>query len=133
MGKDSELAITLGQGKPVIVYVPEGEEYDVRARVFTSVHPLSLQVDQRTGNTNGIIVVRNANQCADVLYALSRGKLTTVAKRETEIDALSGQSSVFWVLREAVTGNGSLIRVVSGWHHLRTAFWSAYRPDLHIP
>lgn len=133
MGKDSELAITLGQGKPVIVYVPEGPEYDQRARVFQSVHPLSLQVDQRTGNTNGIIVARNADQCANVLYALAKGELRTEARREEEVDPLSGQRSVYWVLREAVTGNRSVIRVISGWHHLRTAFWTAYRPDLHIP
>lgn len=139
MGKDSELAITLGLGKPVIVYVPIGEneqereEYNKRARVFSSVHPLSLQVDQRTGNTNGIIVVRDSNQCADVLYALAKNQLRVTVNRETETDPLSGEKSIFWVLREDITGNRSVIRVATGWKHLRTAFWSAFRPDLHIP
>jgi hypothetical protein len=139
MGKDSELAITLGLGKPVIVYVPYGEngtervEYDRRARVFAEVHPLSLQVNQTTGNTNGIILVRDPNQCADVLYAIAKNQLKVTVNREIEHDPLSGETSIFWVLREAVTGNNGVIRVATGWKHLRTAFWSAFRPDLHIP
>lgn len=139
MGKDSELAITLGLGKPVIVYVPRGEsdedkkEYDKRARTFADVHPLSLQVDQKTGNSNGIIVVRDAQECADVLYALAKNKLKVEAERRTETDPLSGESSTCWVLREAITPQRSVIRVATGWRHLRTAFWSAFRPDLHIP
>jgi hypothetical protein len=139
IGKDSELAITLGLGKPVIVYVPYGENdadreaYDRRSRVFAEVHPLSLQVNQATGNTNGIILVRDANQCADVLYAIARNQLKVTISREVEPDPLSGETSIFWVLREAVTGNNSVIRVATGWRHLRTAFWSAFRPDLHIP
>lgn len=139
MGKDSELAITLGLGKPVIVYVPYGENdedreaYERRARVFADVHPLSLQVNQTTGNTNGIILVRDVNQCADVLYALAKNQLKVTISRECEPDMLSGETSIFWVLREAVTGNDSVVRVATGWKHLRTAFWSAFRPDLHIP
>ncbi len=139
MGKDSELAITLGLGKPVIVYVPYGDDdtdrqdYEKRARVFADVHPLSMQVNQTTGNTNGIILVRDANQCADVLYALAKNQLRVTISREVEPDPLSGETSIFWVLREAVTGNKSVIRVATGWKHLRTACWSAFRPDLHIP
>lgn len=139
MGKDSELAITLGLGKPVIVYVPYGDNdadraaYELRARVFAEVHPLSLQVNQITGNTNGITLVRDANQCADALYAIAKNQLKVTISREVEQDPLSGETSIFWVLREAVTGNNSVIRVASGWKHLRTAFWSAFRPDLHIP
>lgn len=139
MGKDSELAITLGLGHPVIVYVPYGdndkdrEAYERRATVFADVHPLSLQVNQTTGNTNGIILVRDANQCADVLYAIAKNQLKVTISRETEPDPLSGETSIFWVLREAITGNKSVIRVATGWKHLRTAFWSAFRPDLHIP
>jgi hypothetical protein len=139
MGKDSELAITLGLGKPVIVYVPYGDnaqdrrDYDRRARVFAEVHPLSLQVNQTTGNTNGIILVRDANQCADVLYAMAKNQLNVTVSREVEYDALSGETAIFWVLREDITENKSVIRVATGWKHLRAAFWSAFRPDLHIP
>ena len=139
MGKDSELAITLGLGKPVIVYVPRGESaedkvaYNRRARIFSDVHPLSLQVDQRTGNSNGIMLVRDANECANVLYAIAKNQLRVEVRREVEHDSLSGEATTNWVLREIVTPNRSVIRVATGWKHLRTAFWSAFRPDLHIP
>jgi hypothetical protein len=119
--------------------VPHGDNdadrqvYDKRARTFAEVHPLSLQVNQATGNTNGIIVVRDANQCADVLYAIAKNQLKVTVTREEEDDNLSGEKTIFWVLREAITGNNSVIRVATGWKHLRTAFWSAFRPDLHIP
>lgn len=140
MGKDSELAITLGLGKPVIVYVPRGEsdadkaEYDKRARIFAEVHPLSLQVDQQTGNSNGIMLVRDADECANVLYALAKNQLKRKVEvhRETEADPISGETTTYWVLRETLTPNRSVIRVATGWKHLRTAFWSAFRPDLHI-
>lgn len=139
MGKDSELAITLGLGKPVIVFVPRGESaedkaaYDKRARIFAEVHPLSLQVDQNTGNSNGIMLVRDANECANVLYAIAKNQLRVEVSREVETDALSGETTTNWVLREIMTPNRSVIRVATGWKHLRTAFWSAFRPDLNIP
>jgi hypothetical protein len=139
MGKDSELAITLGLGKPVIVFVPRGDNpadqaaYDKRARIFAEVHPLSLQVDQRTGNSNGIMLVRDANECANVLYAIAKNQLRVEVRREVEQDALSGEATTNWVLREIMTPSRSVIRVATGWKHLRTAFWSAFRPDLHIP
>jgi hypothetical protein len=103
MGKDSELAITLGLGKPVIVYVPYGDNetdrtsYERRARVFADVHPLSLQVNQMTGNTNGIILVRDANQCADALYAIAKNQLKVTVSREKDEDPLSGETSIYWV------------------------------------
>ncbi|WP_146158396.1 hypothetical protein [Enhygromyxa salina] len=139
MGKDSELAITLGLGKPVIVFVPRGNTpedrvaYDKRARIFADIHPLSLQVDQRTGNSNGIMLVRDANECANVLYAIAKNQLRVEVMRECEQDSLSGETTTNWVLRENMTPNHSVIRVATGWKHLRTAFWSAFRPDLHIP
>ena len=103
------------------------------AHGYLQVHPLSLQVNQTTGNTNGIILVRDANQCADVLYALAKNQLRVAVSREVEYDPLSGETAIYWVLREDVTENKSVIRVATGWKHLQAPFWSAFRPDLHIP
>lgn len=47
LGKDSELASTLAQGKPVIAYVPSPSEVDVRK----SVHDLSLLYGRSTVET----------------------------------------------------------------------------------
>jgi hypothetical protein len=56
MGKDSELAATLAQGKAVIVYVPEGAAFDRRADTFKLDHPLGLQIDHDTGVAHDILV-----------------------------------------------------------------------------
>ena len=44
-GKDSELAATIIQGKPAIVYVPNKPELDKRANIFKEFHPLGLQLE----------------------------------------------------------------------------------------
>lgn len=78
LGKDSELAATLAQGKAVIVYVPsdpkivtlaDGRQVDLdkRANTFRVGHPLGLQINVETGVAHGIIVVRTAAQCAQML------------------------------------------------------------------
>ena len=79
MGKDSELAATLAQGKPVIVYVSseprfvdvdtrkEPVDMDRRAKTFKDSHPLGLQIDAKTGVAHGIIVVRTPDECARML------------------------------------------------------------------
>jgi hypothetical protein len=36
--------------------------------VLKELHPLSMQVDLQSGVANGILVVRNAKQCAKLLY-----------------------------------------------------------------
>jgi Asp-tRNA(Asn)/Glu-tRNA(Gln) amidotransferase C subunit len=93
-GKDSELAATLAQGKPVIVYVPEASKYDdeissiedkkeraiafekrkqkldKRAQTFKEFHPLGLQVGLYDGVARGVIVVRRPNQCSKILKGI---------------------------------------------------------------
>lgn len=74
-GKDSELATMLQQGKPAIVYVPStsdlyAEDYNKRAELFKSLHPLSFQIDSSTGVTHGVIVVRSVDECVQVLASL---------------------------------------------------------------
>jgi len=74
-GKDSECAATLVQGNPVVVYVEETngnrkERLDRRAQRFRDIHPLGLQVCQQTGVANGVIVVRNPQDCRDVIRGL---------------------------------------------------------------
>jgi len=70
MGKDSELAATLAQGKPVIVFVPEGAALDRRAEAFRASHPLGLQIDHDSGVAHGVIVVRRPDQCASMLRSI---------------------------------------------------------------
>lgn len=114
LGKDSELAATLAQGKPAIVYVPEGAAYDTRAKKFKEDHPLGLQIDIRTGVAHGILVVRSVAECAEMLRK--------VLLRELEFDIIHQSGN--HLLRERKTG--SILRVASDDKHLTHAFWTYF-------
>jgi len=120
-GKDSELAATLCQGKPAIVYVPRdltdperGAKLDGRARVFQEFHPLGMQVGLQDGVARGVIVVRTPEQCSRILKEILCNSL--------EVDIRFEQHGI--VLRERETK--SVLRVMTGWAELAHSFWSNF-------
>jgi len=131
LGKDSELAATLAQGKPVIVYVPKGEislpcgtvgchrkvNYDKRAENFREDHPLGLQIAVKTGVAHGIMVVRSPEECARVL------RKVMLHEREFTIEHEKG----VFLLRE--TESKSVVRVVSDSPLLTHAFWTYFNEN----
>jgi hypothetical protein len=181
LGKDSELASTLAQGKPVIAFVPEvdeqyviglmaelrvsypGEEdgpillrqlrlfepeaawadplvrnwidepscidiksaterlqkkiaahYNKRADTLKQSHPLGIQVNLATGVANGVLVVRNVSQCAELVRR--------IITRTLEFDLAENEGYVF--LRERISG--CVFRVMTGDTMLSNAFWNFY-------
>jgi hypothetical protein len=188
LGKDSELATMLAQGKPVIAWIPEvkdadsyaaeliteskredaknslrvlkaylatvaqdkilskldllksgsedalareiaevsKEVFEKRAHQLLESHPLAMQVDLKTGVAHGVIVVRDEEQCADILYKL------LVRELEFELDELEPSEPEFacgdytktYVLKEKTTG--SPYRVVIGDEQLTNSFWNFY-------
>jgi hypothetical protein len=118
LGKDSELASTLAQGKPVIVFVPEGgESLDKRATIFRTDHPLGLQVDVRTGVAHGIIVVRSPSQCARLLRK--------VLTRRLAYDQIEHEDGTYKLVESETK---SVVRVVSDDEFLTHAFWTYFHP-----
>lgn len=115
MGKDSELAATLAQGKPVIVYVPQGPKLDKRADAFRLDHPLGLQIDHDTGVAHGILVARTPEHCAKLLRGILLNSLDLQIRHEGGLYLLEEQSS------------GCILRVVSGDALLTHAFWTYFR------
>jgi hypothetical protein len=126
LGKDSELAATLAQGKAVIVYVPsepkivtleDGRKIDMdkRANSFRVDHPLGLQINLQTGVAHGIIVVRTPEQCAQMLRKVILRERTFTIKHE------DGN----FLLEETETK--SILRVVSDDPFLTHAFWTYFR------
>ena len=126
LGKDSELAATLAQGKAVIVYVPSDSKtvtlqdgrivnLDKRADTFRGVHPLGLQIDIRTGVAHGIIVVRTPKQCAQML------RKVILRERDFTIRHEEGN----FLLEESVTK--SIVRVASDDPFLTHTFWTYFR------
>jgi len=109
-GKDSEVAATLAQGKSVIVYA----ETENRAKMFRVDHPLGLQIAINTGVAHGIIVVKTAKECAEMLRK--------VILQELEFDVVHEGGN--YKLREKTTG--SVVRVVSDDPYLTHSFWTYY-------
>jgi hypothetical protein len=187
-GKDSELAITLAQGKPVIAWVPNindvdkhctqlindaisenkdqpiiplrayyfalfpdhaandpklahtdnveiiakavsqllKDRFDTRAKILKEIHPLSLQVDLNTGVAHGVIVVRNADECANLLHKILHRQLEfDLEEVNPEYEEFArGDYAKTYVLRERQTG--SPYRIVVGDELLTNAFWNFY-------
>ncbi|SRR5712691_2107936 len=127
MGKDSELAATLAQGKPVIVYVASDPRFvevedrkkpvdmERRAKVFAVDHPLGLQIDAQTGVAHGIIVVRTMGECAKMLRKVLLHDLTFSIKHE---------GGNFLLVEEETK---SILRVVTDDSLLTHSFWSYFR------
>ncbi len=44
--------------------------FEKRADVMKSKHPLAMQIDLENGVSNGVLIVRNSNQCRELLYNL---------------------------------------------------------------
>jgi len=117
LGKDSELAATLAQGKPVIVYVPEGAEYDSRAETYRAAHPLGLQLALKSGVAHGIIVVRTVANCARLLKEVLLNELSFEIRHEEDN----------YLLVERHTQ--SVVRVVTDDPLLTHCFWSFFKVD----
>jgi hypothetical protein len=112
LGKDSELAATLAQGKAVIAYVPPG--LDQKAETLRVDHPLGLQIDINTGVAHGIIVVRSPEHCAKMLRKVLLRERTFTIRHE------NGN----FLLEETETH--SVLRVVSDDPYLTHAFWTFF-------
>lgn len=188
LGKDSELATTLAQGKPVIAWVPEvvdvdkyaceliadskressknplralmnyyaatfsdkilanldlltsesedviareiaklsKERFEERAHILLESHPLAMQVDINTGVAHGVIVVRKAEECADILYKVLHRELEFDLEElePSEREFACGDYTKTYVLKEKTTG--SPYRVVVGDEQLTNSFWNFY-------
>ena len=127
MGKDSELAATLAQGKPVIVYVQAEPRFvtvpgrqkqvdmETRAKTFMADHPLGLQISTKTGVAHGIIVVRTVEECAKMLRRVLLHDMKFSIKHEGGNFKLEEQETK------------SILRVVTDDPLLSHSFWAYFR------
>lgn len=182
LGKDSELASTLAQGKPVVAFIPEvTEEYfeqhllglkedklpaegearllldqlriyapdlawkdqnirewclnpeniditslkrlvfdkmkthfDNRARTLRDSHPLGIQINLDTGVSNGVLVVRSIDKCAELVRKILLQSL--------EFDLVETEHAL--ELREKISG--CIFRVMTKDSMLVNTFWNFY-------
>jgi hypothetical protein len=99
-----------------IIASSEARIYSRRARTLRDSHPLAIQVNLDTGVANGVLVVRNIPDCANLL----RRVLTNTM----EFDVEENNQDRMWYLRERISG--CVYRVVSKDRKLTNCFWNFY-------
>jgi hypothetical protein len=64
-----------------IISIAQCHSFNNRVKSLTGAHPLCMQVDWRSGVTNGILVVRKPSDCAHLLYRLLTNRMNFAIKR----------------------------------------------------
>ena len=101
-----------------ILAIVESYNFDRRAELLKGRHPLSMQVDLRTGIANGVLVVRSPQQCAKLLYKI----LTNCI--EFTITHKGKPERGLTILEEKVSK--SPFRVVTDNEKLTNSFWNFF-------
>src|SRR6266540_2660451 len=101
-----------------ILGVLEHRNYEKRADGLRKSHPLALQVSLSTGVANGVLLVRNASDCAKLV----RGLLCNALDFNIEQEGPTGATAT--VLRESISG--CVFRVVTEHEKLTNSFWNFY-------
>jgi len=92
----------------------EEKAFDRRAAILQQFHPLGMQMNLKTGVANGVLVIRSAERCADLLKAI----LTNKAEFDFKVDE-GGQ-----VLVER--NSESVFRAVTNNEKLTNSFWNLW-------
>jgi hypothetical protein len=95
----------------------ENRIYQKRANTLKKSHPLAIQVNLDTGVANGVIVVRNSKDCAELIWRILTNTMA--------FDILLDKNSDCWLLKEELTQ--SIFRVVTNSPKLTNCFWNFYR------
>lgn len=98
-----------------ILAIVECYNFDRRAELLRERHPLSMQVDLQEGIANGVLVVRQPKECAELLYGILTNELKFTIKRAPE---------GFVVLEEKISK--SPFRVVVENEKLTNSFWNLF-------
>lgn len=104
-----------------ILAIGEKYNFDKRAALLKTAHPLSLQVHLESGVANGVLVVRTVQECAEVLYSLLVNSMTF----SIEVD----DKEKCTVLKERVSQ--SPFRAVTQYEKLANSFWNFYLVSEH--
>ncbi len=111
-GKDSEAAMALSLGKPVIIYADQ----EFRQRFFRDIHPLSRLIRFDSGVAIGAMVATSHEEVVELL----RGILSNELKYK-----LVQPRKSYLVLEELVTS--SVVRLQTSDPLLRETFWNHYQ------
>ncbi len=115
LGKVSEFAMALSQGKPVIVLCPEDPRGQELLRFYRESHPLMRLVDLRTGTPNGAIICSKTTEVVTLIERILSNRMEyDLAQKE--------DSHAYMLLRERLTG--STVRVMTDDNLLAETYWN---------
>jgi len=103
-----------------ILAIAEHYNFERRADTLIKSHPLAMQVDLKSGVANGVLVVRNPQECAKLLYEVLTNDMKFTIKHMVK----EGEKEGITVLEEKVSG--CPFRVVTDNEKLTNSFWNFY-------
>jgi len=99
-----------------LVSIADKYLYDSRATTLMK-HPLGIQVNLNTGVANGVLVIREVDKCAKLLY--------TILTNQYKFGSGYNKEERFWYLKEKISG--CIFRVVIDNPKLTNSFWNFYK------
>lgn len=102
----------------MILAIAESYNFDMRAQLLRERHPLSMQVDLQSGVANGVLVVRNHEECSDLLYNILTNCMEFIISHEGKPE------EGYYILKEKISN--SSFRVVTDYERLTNSFWNLF-------
>jgi len=115
LGKVSEYAMALSQGKPVIVLCPDDARGRELYEFYRDAHPLMRLVHVDTGIVNGAMITHDVAVATELLRRVLSGSM------EYDLDRKPGADRYF-LLKERLTG--STVRIITDDRLLTETFWN---------
>lgn len=117
LGKDFEIICNF-------IAITDGIFYDRRAKLIKDEHPLGVQINLSTGVANGVLLVRDINTCAKLLYSFITNKIYDIITNDSGFNLKLNKKDNYWYLEEKLSG--CVYRVVTKDAKLTNSFWNLY-------
>ena len=118
LGKVSEYAMALTQGKPVIVLCPDDQRGQEFYEFYRDAHPLMRLVQFETGVVHGAMITQKVQVAIELICRVLNGGM------EYNVD-LKPDTDRYYLLKERLTG--STVRIVTDDRLLTETFWNNWQ------
>lgn len=115
LGKVSEYAMALTQGKPVIVLCPDDQRGHALYTFYRDAHPLMRLVHFETGVVHGAMITNKVDIAVELIRRVLSGGM------EYDLELKPGTTG-YYLLKERLTG--STVRIVTDDRLLTETFWN---------
>jgi len=118
LGKISEYAMALSQGKPVIVLCPDDQRGQELYSFYRDAHPLMRLVHFETGVVHGAMITHKVDVAVELVRRVLSGGM------EYDV-ALKPGTNGYYLLKDRLTG--STVRIVTDDRLLTETFWNNWQ------